>query len=141
MTHRHVWPLSVVLLMVTALSGCGQKDPLGRQAISGTVTLNGTPLEQGAITFLPEGKKDTSGGAAIAAGKYAIAREHGLAPGRYKVMINASKGGGIGSNEAPGMPAPAIELIPEEYNTKSDKTVEVTDKGPNTFKFEIVTKK
>lgn len=141
MTHRHLWPLSVALLMGIAFSGCGQQDPLGRQAISGEVTLDGKPLEQGSITFLPEGKKDTSGGAAIAAGKYTIAREQGLAPGKYKVMISASKGGGAAGNEAPGMPMPVAELIPEEYNAKSDKIVDVTEKGPNTFKFDIATKK
>ena len=57
-------------------------------------------------------------------------------------MISAGKGGTVGgTNEAPGMPVPSTELIPEEYNAKSDKSVDVTAQGPNTFNFDIVTKK
>ena len=29
------------------LSGCGAKEPSGRQAVAGTVSLHGDPLEQG----------------------------------------------------------------------------------------------
>lgn len=141
MKHRLSWPWYVALLLAIALSGCGKSDPLGRQAVSGVVTLDGQPLEQGAITFLPQEKKATSGGAVITNGKYAVPREQGLAPGKYKITITASKGGAVSSGEAPGMPVAAVELIPAEYNTKSDKTVDVTAQGPNAFNFDIVTKR
>ncbi len=142
MKYQQIWALCGVLLLVMSSPGCGKHDdPLNRQAISGSVTLDGQPLQQGTISFLPLEKKDTSGGATITSGKYSVAREQGLAPGKYKVMISASKSGVAGGQEAPGMPVMAAELIPEEYNTKSDKSVDVTVKGPNTFDFDITSKK
>ena len=141
MKQRPLGMLCAALLAALLSTGCGTNDPLNRQAVSGTVTLDGTPLEQGVITFQPEAQAVTSGGAAIAAGKYAIPRDQGLVEGKYKVLIRASKSTVSLQGGAPGEPVVAPELIPEEYNSKSDKVVDVTAKGPNTFDFDIVTKK
>ncbi len=92
MKYQQIWALCGVLLLVMSSPGCGKHDdPLNRQAISGSVTLDGQPLQQGTISFLPLEKKDTSGGATITSGKYSVAREQGLAPGKYKVMISAAR--------------------------------------------------
>src|SRR3954471_10783533 len=54
--------LAIGFPAVMALGGCGG-DPLGRHAISGTVTFNGAPLEKGNVSFTPTEKSATSSGA------------------------------------------------------------------------------
>jgi hypothetical protein len=57
------------------------------------------------------------------------------------VTINApvpGTGGTAQTSAPPGEPVPPPqEMIPPEWNEKSEQTVEVTDKGPNKFDFKI----
>jgi len=120
--------------------GCGESDPLGRKAISGTVSFNGAPIERGNIGFQPVEKSTTSGGASIEAGKYSIPRQKGLPAGKYRVTVNAPKGGGAQASKdaPPGDPLPPPqEMIPPEWNEKSDQFIEVTEKGPYVFNFDV----
>src|SRR5262245_23609553 len=130
------------LVLVGLSIGCGESDPLGRHAVSGTVTLDGAPLENGNIGFQPADKSTTSGGDVIAGGKYSIARDKGLPVGKYKVTINAPKPGTGGTAPAmPGDPVPVPEeLIPKEWNVNSQEFIEVTDKGQNVFNFDVKSK-
>lgn len=141
--------LGCLLLWLGALAitaGCGASDPLGRQAVSGTVTLDGQPLADGVISFQPTGEGTTSSGAVISAGKYAIARDRGLPQGKYRVVINAVKPGTGMTLPAGKMPGeevgtPQVELIPAEWNSRSQNFVEVTSAAAAHFTHEIVTKK
>jgi len=136
----HVVLGSCLLVMVC---GCSGDNPEGRRAISGTVTLDGAPLKQGSISFEPQKQGGLRSGTTIADGRYSIRAEKGLPAGRYKVMIFASQpgAGGAASGALPGDPVPAAgELIPPEYNAKSDKFIEVTEDGPTQFDFNITTK-
>jgi hypothetical protein len=123
--------------------GCGS-DPLGRHAVSGAVTVNGAPLEKGNVGFQPIEKGTTSGGAPIENGKYSVPRDKGLPVGKYRVSISAptpGTGGEAQKNAPPGEPVPPPqELIPAEWNTSSEHTIEVTDKGPYVFNFDVKTK-
>jgi hypothetical protein len=134
--------ISVFLLSV--MGGCGG-DAEGRRAISGTVTLDGVPLEEGSIGFEPVERSKISSGAMISKGNYSIARQQGLPPGKYRVEIHAVKpgtgmkrppGGGLGSEKG----TPAVELIPASWNRQSEHFIEVTASGPAVFTHEIVTK-
>ncbi|MGE0758461.1 MAG: hypothetical protein AB7O38_15645 [Pirellulaceae bacterium] len=127
-------------------TGCGTSDPLGRQAISGEVNVDGQPLKDGSISFEPIEKSVTSSGAMIQEGKYAIIREQGLPPGKYRVVVNALKPGTgmtLPEGKMPGeeVGTPPEELIPPEWNTDSKNTIEVTPSGDNHFMHDIVTKK
>jgi hypothetical protein len=128
---------------VCVLSGCGS-DPLGRHAISGSVTLDGAPVDNGSITFQPTEQATTSSGAMIKGGKYSIARDQGLPVGKYRVAISAPKpgtGGDVPPGEMPGETPPAVEMIPPEWNVNSNQTIEVKADGPFEFNFEVVSKK
>ena len=58
------------------LSGCGGSDGLDRVSINGTVTAGGSPLDSGALSFIPVlGGPAT--GAAITAGTYEITADRG----------------------------------------------------------------
>lgn len=126
-----------------AATGCSsESDGLAREAISGTVTFDGQPLERGSITFLPEGQLPTQGGAPIMDGKYSIAQNEGLVAGKYHVAITAPLGEGEKSKDtvsnAPGMPPkPPKDLIPAQYNTKSTLVADVEAGKANTFDFNL----
>jgi len=138
-------------LAVASLAGCEANNPLGRQAIDGTVTLNGEAVEKGSIEFSPHGAgKGVSSGARIVDGQYSIAAEKGLPPGSYLVQIYAPKlpkavTDKISEGKPPGMDAPerdflGVETIPPEYNLRSDKIVEVSAEGLNQFDYTIKTR-
>lgn len=141
--RRGLLVLGNCLLM--AIVGCGTDDGLGRRAVSGTVTLDGTPLADGSITFEPIEKSTTSSGAIIAGGKYSITREQGLPPGKYRVVINAIKPGTgmtLPEGKFPGeeVGTPQQELIPASWNMKSKQVIEISESGSTEFKHEISSK-
>jgi hypothetical protein len=130
---------------LTLASGCGGEDTLPRKAVSGTVTFNGAPLKAGRIEFQPTSANETVAGVAgIVDGRYSIAQADGLVPGKYLVMITGPLAPPAPpKEEMPGqrLPvAPAKELIPAKYNTKSELTAQVTKEGPNTFDFKLTEK-
>lgn len=132
--------MGAVLAMMFA-SGCGQGDASGRQAISGTVTFQGKPLDHGTLQIisLDPGKQAISGGM-IKDGKFSIAADKGLPPGKYRVRISSPEEGSAGAAPAmPGDPAPvAKERIPPEYSGPESKLeIEITKRGKNDFNLEI----
>lgn len=129
----------VLLAVLLTVAGCGG-DPLGRHAISGTVSVDGAPLDKGNIAFTPLEKSSTSSGTVIEGGKYSIKQDKGLPVGKYRVTINApvpGTGGAAQTNAPPGeaIPPPQ-EMIAPEWNEKSEQSIEVTEKGPYQFNFD-----
>jgi hypothetical protein len=139
--------IAIVSLHLAAFwltGGCGG-DPLGRYAISGSVKVDGAPLEKGNISFQPTEEQPTSSGAVVAGGRFSIPRASGLTAGKYRVVVNAAVPGTAGkaipADAQPGdPPPPAKELIPPEWNVSSQHTIEVKKEGPFVFPFEIATK-
>jgi hypothetical protein len=133
----------VVVVLASLSSGCGESDPLGRRALSGLVTFQGQPLEQGTISFQPTEQGTTSSGAVILQGKYSIPREQGLPVGKYRVVINALKPGTGTTLPDGAMPGeeigpPPEELIPAEWNVNSQNIIEISESGSNEFRHEIL---
>jgi hypothetical protein len=136
---------STVWLVCLLLAGCGSGDNLPREPVSGTVTLDGKPLERGTISFQPESGLPTAAAVAISGGQYAMTRAQGLVPGAYRVMISSTpQGGGVASDPKtgrpppPGMPTPPPkELLQAKYNEKSILTAEVKASATNRFDFEL----
>jgi hypothetical protein len=142
MVGRECPVLALGLCLLALLSGCGDSDPQKRRAVSGVVALDGHPVLNGSIRFQPDAVGGVSSGAVIVSGKYSIPADKGLPTGKYKVLIFAPKPGTgqLPPGAMPGDPLPpAEELIPPQYNVNSSQFVEVTAKGPNAFKFELVT--
>ena len=135
--------MAVLLLLA---GGCGDNAG-GRQEISGTVTLKGQPIDEGFIEFHPLDKPSdpaqlvTKSGALIKDGKYLIAKEQGLVPGKYKVVISSGEKKAAGPEAEAGGPGPksifSKELIPADYNVQTKQVVEVKKGGPNQFDYPI----
>jgi len=110
--------------------GCGDSGPV-RCDVTGTVTLDGEPLETGEILFLPADGQGPSDTCQIVAGAF----EGEVTPGSKKVEISSTKE--IPATETGGMPD-YISLVPAKYNTATTLTAEVTEGGiePATFALE-----
>lgn len=95
--------LAVSMLACLCLGGCGARST--RVPVSGVVTLDGNPLAEAAVTFMPQAA-GTLGVAVTDEGGRFVLREAGIrpgiAPGEYEVAIY----------KADGPPLPAVETTP-----------------------------
>jgi hypothetical protein len=77
------------------LASCGSDDGLGRRhPVKGTVTYNGTPLEQGVISFVPEDPAGVGASGKVEKGYYTLSTGgdgDGARAGKYKVTITAKE--------------------------------------------------
>ena len=130
---------SMPLLFVLLLVGCGDR----LAAVSGTVTLDGKPLESGpelsgTVQFIPEGGGGTPAiGYLDASGRYQLASgsQSGIQPGKYAVTIAASK---IIPAAIPGEAAGGRPATPRKYADprQSELQADVVP-GNNTFNFAL----
>ncbi len=139
--NRTLW-LGAVLVTCVGMAiagGCGPANPEGRLPISGNVTFQGQPLDQGTIRFTPlEGQSDVGSGAMIQNGSYSLEAHQGLPPGKYRVWISSTEQTGGPVEEMPGMAEEAPkERIPSQYNDQSTLEAEVTAGGDNKFDFDL----
>ncbi len=129
-------------IALVLLAGCGMNS--NRESVEGTVTLDGKPLSEGLIQFIPQqGTGGPSAGAGIAEGRFSIARDKSIFPGKFRVEITAARKTGrkIESPIAPGRFADeTVQYLPARYNLQSELTAEVTAGGSNQFEFELTSK-
>jgi hypothetical protein len=139
--RRTPWRIETASTFLIGLAvGCGPVDGLNRQAMSGTVTVDGQPLLSGAILFEPETEQSgTAVGSTIRRGSFLIARDKGAVPGTYRVRVYASSG-----RQAPPTarqteltPRPMIERLPARYNTQSKLRAEVVARRGNKYVFDL----
>jgi len=125
--------------------GAGNAPAAGRYPVTGTVTLDGVPLDTGLIQFFPIGAAEVNiiGGALIKDGHYTLPPQSLLAPGKYFVRITSVPP----APELPQDPAAAMEAaatakspvdrIPGKYNIETGLTCEVTKQPENTANFDL----
>ncbi len=122
----------ILVVAVCAIAGCssGSSDipPLGE--VSGTVTLDGTPVANAEVSFLPA-SGSPSVGKTDDEGQYTLAYtqdESGAEIGKHTVQI--SKYGEAGSADD------TMNQLPAKYSQGSTLTAEVKE-GQNSFDFEL----
>jgi hypothetical protein len=111
--------------------------------ISGTVRLNGVPVEEGAINFIPvEGTQGAGAGAEIRNGAYRIPRSNGAAVGKNRVELRGFRNTGKKVPDLTGAPGAMMDervpAFPPEYNDRSTLIKEVKA-GSNKIDFDIDT--
>jgi hypothetical protein len=102
--------------------GCARSE---LTAVSGVVSLDDRPLQEGTIHFAPADGKAPSQAAMIQDGKFST-QLHRTA---YKVEIHATKlvDTGVKLDErGPGGGPTAVELLPPRYNIQTELTLNVT---------------
>ena len=145
MERRRLYARSFALILAAALAaGCSGDNPLGRKALSGTVTLDGAPLNEGQIEFHPIEQSGVQSGGQIKTGHYSIKAKDGATLGKYRVVIyDTYPTPPLPPGHMPGddvLPAPKPK-VPPQWNSKSQQTIEIKKGGPTKFDFDIVTKK
>ena len=120
-------------------ASCG--DGSGRQPVSGEVSFNGEPIDEGSITFVPlEGDGIKTGGP-IVDGRYEIEGEKGPPLGKHKVILRwEKKTGKTYTDPETGETFPERdEGLPAVYwSEDSPLEVEIV-KGENTYDFHETT--
>jgi hypothetical protein len=102
------WIRFLAPLALAGLVGCGYLGRVKLVTVKGTVTLDGKPLAQASVSFLPNPQNavQTAGGdvtgpqgnfRAMYQGRF------GLAPGKYKVLVSPGLGLPPGFKAPPGM--------------------------------------
>jgi hypothetical protein len=136
--------MCLVLFIVVGCGG-GEKS-VGRRSVSGTVLMDGSPLNHGAIDFRPDGPGThlVGGGSVIKDGKFSIPTDRGLVPGKYKVSISAPDSASPdvqGKSPEEQMKAVATttikERLPAKFNSATELSAEVKSSGANEFHFKV----
>ena len=119
------------------LSGCGGAET----SITGRVSLDGKPVPEGSIRFIPmEGTQGADAGAVIRDGKYKVVVKD-LASGKYRVSIRGYKHGGkmepdpLGGSPIKG----TVQIVPPQYQGEDSTLVEEISLGVNRLDFPLVT--
>ncbi len=122
MKLRVVWLIAVCAV---SMAGSGCSSDSGKGTVSGTVTLDGQPLQSGLIRFVPVDGRTPTAEATITDGEFSA----DVPLGEKQVSISAPKV--VGKRPAYQTPnAPMIdiieELLPARYNVTSQLTLNVT---------------
>lgn len=108
--------------------GCGPSGP-EQFAISGQVTYDGQPVENGDIGFIPaDGSAAKTVGADLVNGRYEVSSYDGPQAGTYKVVIFAERPNGrrVQADEGSSEMIEQMEqYIPDVYNSSSTLTAEI----------------
>jgi hypothetical protein len=118
--------LAGLLLLLIVLPGCGRGS---RIPLQGAVQYAGNPIDNGTVTFIPEGGADETrpkAGTRITDGKYAFDPNFGPFPGRYKVQITWDRKTGrkISTGDADSRDE-TVQVLPGKYNEQTTLTAEV----------------
>lgn len=140
--HCRCWGfLPLIVSLAAGIAGCADQGPK-RIAVTGTVKLDGKPVERGSISFIPPtGSEIPSTSAEIKAGEYVLPAEAGPAIGKYRVEVRWSRPTGkkipVGSPAPPGTMMDEVrEAIPAKYNTQSTLEREISP-GDETVDFDL----
>jgi len=150
-TRPRIRAAAAGMALTVAALGCGggTPDDQPRVAVKGTVTLDGQPLDNAVIRFVPlpevNGPKAS---VAISEGRFELPAVAGPVVGRHRIEIESTDHGGI----APDDEAALAELaagkrklakpvkIPAIYNARSTLERTIQADSPNEFDFTLVTK-
>jgi hypothetical protein len=131
-----------VVVGLVSVAGCGSAKTA---AVSGSVVLNGTPVEEGAIQFIPvDGNTGASSGVEIRNGRYHIPAARGAAVGKNRVELRTFRKTGRTVQDPTGLPGvkteERVQAFPPEYSDQSTVVRDVKP-GSNTFDFDVQTGK
>ena len=118
----------LVVFAAGLLAGCGERDAGVRGSVRGRVTLDGSPLAAGWVTFEPTaGTSGPTAGGEIAKGVLSIKTAKGPAIGTNLVRISSMQPTGkkVPGGAAGGLVDELAEIVPKHYNTATTLEVEI----------------
>lgn len=128
--------ISLCLVFVAGLTGCSRGPAM--TTVEGVVTLDGKPIEKGAIIFEPANGAGRSAGATIENGNYTAE----MPPGEKRVRITGFEVTGQvpaykGRPDSP-MRDVVKEIVPPKFNARSELTQSI-DSSDTTANFDLKT--
>ncbi|HWL10889.1 MAG TPA: carboxypeptidase-like regulatory domain-containing protein [Planctomicrobium sp.] len=115
-----------VALLLSAMSCGSSSTKTNIFTVSGVVTLNGKPLPDATLIFLPDNGR-SSAGKTDDSGRYFLfynERQKGAVAGRHRVQITAAE---LVPEKLDTEGQPVFkQILPAEYNAKSEMAVEIT---------------
>lgn len=134
--------------LVCILTGCWGANLPPKAAVSGSVRLDGAPLANGFIRFVPVG--DTPGqktSVAIVKGVFESDARYGPTVGEHRVEIESTDIGGLELDDedaisrlrAEGKRRVKIVKVPSRYNDSSTLVANVSADDSNKFSFDLTT--
>jgi hypothetical protein len=139
-----------IFLSLLFFIGCSEKTPYNVVYVTGTVLLDGKPVDSVNITFSPvnSGEGHAAGGVTNANGKFelttgGLAIGRGAEPGTYNVYFSKMKD--VTPTPPPGeaLLVTVIDILPKKYKSAQTSGIEpvtVVKKGKNEFRFELSSK-
>jgi hypothetical protein len=125
-----VW---VSMLTLSMLIGCGSSDLPKTYKVTGTVKLNGAPVEGAIVTFLSSEKKKDAVGSTNAKGEFKLSTfgpGDGALPGSYKVTISKPDRPAAPPATTPPPGVIASGEISESYVPPTNSPGNMKDSGP-----------
>ncbi|PHS18466.1 MAG: hypothetical protein COA78_02245 [Blastopirellula sp.] len=136
---------------ISLVQGCSASrlDEFDRAAVSGTVTLDGKPLSEGVINFIPQA--DTQGpktSVVITQGKFEVDNRHGPLIGQHRVEIRSTDDGGFALDDESSIDRLKasrkrkieVVVIPTIYNDRSKLSEEVSESDSNQYQFKLLSR-
>jgi hypothetical protein len=114
-------------LSLVAMLGCASPETV---EVSGSVTWEGAPVPHGDITFFDLDPHVPAAAGKIVDGAYAFRCK----PGKKRVEISSYR---LSGKKTPEGKSIGEMYIPEQYNSNSTLTADVTLDGENQFKFTL----
>ena len=126
------------------LGGCGGASGPEKVTLSGKVTYQGKPLEDGDISFRPvPGTNAPPTSTVIKNGHYTAGDRAAIASGTFNVQINGYKKREGAVKDSAGIERPGVDnreqILPEKFNTKStiEQVTIVKGKSSQTKDFDL----
>jgi hypothetical protein len=130
---------TLACLACIALTGCGQSSDLDKVVVTGRVTLDGQPIPNGEIRFIPDaGTKGPISGGPIKDGAYKAEGRGGVPIGEHLVEIRAYRPQG-GPQAAATEGGPAEQYLATKYNEHTTLRATI-DPSTETQDFELTSK-
>jgi hypothetical protein len=126
--------------------GSGAADGPPRADVRGTVTLDGQPLPEGLIRFVPlEGTPGPKTSVAILNGQFSADASTGPAVGAHRIEIESTDDGGFDFDDETAIDRLKesrtrrikVVRVPPTFNTNSRLTETVSGDGSNEFEFQL----
>ena len=127
---------SLAMAVLLLAAGCGEDSNLAE--VTGSVSIDGRPVEKGSISFIPADGQGPTTGAEIVAGKYTSQAPLGVS----KVEIRVPKV--VGKRklyETPDSPVQDLmeEVLPAKYNEQTELRIDA-QRGRNEKNWDLQTK-
>jgi hypothetical protein len=106
-----------IAIGLSALVGCGASG----STVTGNVTFNGKPVQEGYVNFYPTDGKSAPAGGAIKDGRYSV---RNVSPGKNRVEVTSTPTGGTAASSME-------ETVKSKETKRPDNMVAPNDQGNN----------